>query len=208
MHNAAQRMEAASPVLEYARVRAVSGDHAVLRAAFGEIRAERAAGCLLAPRPGDLVLASVDADGGAFVLSVLTREAKAPGEIDYPGDLRLRAQGDLRLDAGGDAGLSAGETLTLAAREGDAAFEKVSILAKTGSVRLKSLTMMAGAVEQFFSRLTQRLTNSVRLVEEHEEVQAKSARYLTEDTLTMHSKNALHIAEEVVKIDAGEVHLG
>ncbi len=208
MHNAAKRMDAASPVLEYARVRAVCGDRLVLCAAYGEIHAERAAGCLLAPRPGDLVLASMDARGGAFVLSVLKRETEAPGEIDYPGDLRLRARGDLRLDAGGDAGLSAGETLVLAAKEGEASFEKVSALAKTADVRLGTLTMMAGAVEQFFSRLTQRLTNSVRLVEEHEEVQAGSARYLIEDTLTMHSKNALHIAEEVVKIDAGQVHLG
>ncbi len=208
MQNAAKRMDTASPVLEYAKVRAVSGDHVVLLADFGDIHAERAAGCLLAPRPGDLVLASVDAGGHAFVLSVLKREAEAPGEIAYPGDLRLRADGDLRLDAGGEAALSAKETLTLAAKEGEAAFEKASLLAKTAEARFKTLTMMAGAVEQFFSRLTQRLTNSVKLVEEHEEVQAGSARYLIEDTLTMHSKNAVHIAEEVAKIDAGEVHLG
>lgn len=208
MHNTAKRLDMVQPVLEYAHVRAASGDRVVLAASYGEILAERAAGCLLAPRPGDLVLASVDASGRAFVLSVLTREQAAPGEIAYPGDLRLRAGGDLSLDAGGDASLSASRNLTLAAEEGEAAFGKVSILAKAARVQVKVLSLMAGAVEQIVARLTQRLTNSVRLVEEHEEVQAGSARYVIEDTLTMHSKNALHIAEEVAKIDAGQVHLG
>ncbi|MHC1711424.1 MAG: DUF3540 domain-containing protein [Solidesulfovibrio sp.] len=207
-HNTARRVEALSPVLEYARVLLIRDGDCVLATAGGELTAERATGCLLAPMPGDLVLASVDAGGGAFVLSVLRREKDAPGVIDYPGDMALRAQGDLRLDAGGNASVSATDTVTLAGKRGEAAFGTVSILAKTAKVRFKTLSFMAEAVEQFVTRLTQRLTNAVRLVAEHEEVQAQSARYCIEDSLTVHAKNAQHIAEEVIKIDAGQVHLG
>jgi hypothetical protein len=206
--NAAKRLDAAPPVLEYARILAIRDGQCVLATPRGELLARRAAGCLLAPLAGDLVLASVDGAGTAFVLSVLDRRSESPGRLDYPGDLILQATGDLRLDAGGDASLSATETLTLAGKQGEAAFGTVSILAKAARVQLRTLSMMAQAVEQCVSRLTQRLTNSVRLVAEHEEVQAQSARYCVEDSLTMHAKNAQHIAEEVIKIDGGQVHLG
>ena len=75
-------------------------------------------------------------------------------------------------------------------------------------MQCRTLALMAEAVECFATRLTQRLTNAVRLVAEHEEVQAGSLRYCVADDLTMHAKNARHIAEDVVKIDAGQVHLG
>jgi hypothetical protein len=208
VHNAAKRLDTTPPGLEYARVLALTDGHCVLSTPRGELLARRATGCLLAPLPGDLVLASVDGAGTAFVLSVLDRENDAAGSIDYAGDLHLRAEGNLRLDAGGDASLSATDTVTLAGDRGEAAFRALSILAKTARVRLKTLSTMAQTVEQFAVRLTQRLTNAVRLVAEHEEVQAGSARYCVADDLTMHAKNARHIAEEVIKIDAGQVHLG
>lgn len=206
--NTARRFETAPPVLEYARVTALAGNLCRLATPRGELAARRATGCLLAPREGDLVLAAVDGAGAAFVLSVLDRPEAAPGCLDYPGDLNVRAAGDLRLDAATDASLSASGTVTLAGTHGEAAFTSLSLLAKAARVQLKNLSVMARTVEQFAVRLTQRLTNSVKLVAEHEEVQATSARYCVADDLTMQAKNARHIAEDVIKIDAGQVHLG
>jgi len=45
-------------------------------------------------------------------------------------------------------------------------------------------------------------------LKDHEEVQTGSTRYLVDTNLTMHSKNAMHVAEEIVTINAGQVHLG
>jgi hypothetical protein len=66
---------------------------------------------------------------------------------------------------------------------------------------------VAGRAENIFHRLTERLTNTFRYVTEHEEVQTGSTRYLVEETLTMHSKNAMHMAEEMVSINAEQIHL-
>lgn len=208
MPHAAKQCEPVAVVLDHARVRAVLKDNCVLDTSQGPVRAARAAGCLLAPRPGDLVLACLDPAGEHFVLTVLRRAPDTPGEIAYSGDLRLRASGDLTLAAGNDAALVAGGDLHVAATRGELAFGRIGLLAKAATVRLGALTFVAEAVEQIISRLTQRLTDAVRLVSGHDESQAGSARYLVEDTLTMHAKNAVHMAEEVVKIDAGQVHLG
>jgi len=67
---------------------------------------------------------------------------------------------------------------------------------------------VADTVDTVYRRLTERLINAVRFVKEDEEVQTGSTRYLVEDTLTMHSKNAVHMAEEIVTINAEQVHLG
>ena len=199
---------AAAPNLEYGRVLEAERDGIVLAASFGEIRAERAAGCLLAPRPGDMVLAVVDAKGGAWVLSVLTRDPDgAPGEIVHDGDLNIRTGGELGLHAAGNMFLAAEDKLSMAAKSAEGCFEETSITAGIFTAQIKAVTVMAGVVEQFFSSLTQRLKNSVRLVEDHEEVQAGSARRLVEDTFTVQAKNSVHVAEEVAKIDAGEIHL-
>jgi len=189
-------------------VRTTRDDVCILDTDHGPVRASRAAGCLLAPRPGDLVLACLDPDGTTFVLSVLRRAEGAPGEIAYAGALTVRAADDLSLCAAGDVALAASNQLTVAASQGEITFTGVRLVAKTATVTLGALTLLAGAVEHIVSRLTQRLTNAVRLVAEHDESQAGSARHLVEDTLTIHAKNAVHVAEEVVKIDAGQVHLG
>ena len=63
-------------------------------------------------------------------------------------------------------------------------------------------------MDQTVRRLTQRLQDSFRFVKDHDETQAGSTRYLVEDTLTMNAKNAVHMAEEIVTINAEQVHLG
>ncbi len=208
MPNAAKTLEPACPILTYCAVRGCLDGVYLLTSDSGEFRAARAAGCLLEPRRGDLVLASDDHSGQAFILCVLRRDEEAPGVIAYPGDLAIKSGGDLTLDAVRNAGLSCAETMTLAGRRGEAAFEKASLLARAASVKAKTLSVVARTAEQIFSRFTLRADNAVRLTREHEEVQAGSARYLVEDQLTMHAKNAAHIAEDLIKIDAGEVHLG
>ena len=208
MPQTAKHMAMTPPELDYARVLDTHGTTCHLAADTGRITANRAAGCLLAPEPGDLVLISVDGTGRTYVLSVLERPEQTPGTIDYPGDVTVRAGGDLRLDGHDNASLSAAGTVTLAGERGEAAFGSVSLLARIARLRCRSLSVVAKTVEQLAAHLTQRLTTAVRLVAENVEVQAQNARYLVEDTLTMHAKNARHIAEDVIKIDAGQVHLG
>ncbi len=194
--------------LLHGRVRAASDRHFAVSTERGEFLAERADGCLLRPRPGDLVLLSADSQE-SFVLSVLRRaDRNAFSELDFPGTVALRARGDMHFLADGDLNAAAGKAMSLTAETAEARFGEASLLVKTLRTTAKCLSLVAETVDQVASRLTQRLKNTVRLVEEHEEVQAGTTRYLVENTLTMHSRNAIHVAEEVVKIDAGQVHLG
>jgi hypothetical protein len=178
---------------------------------------ERAEGCLLKPEKNDLVLAASESEGRGYVLSVVKRagRGRTPSRIEIPGDLNIAAAGDLAFSADKDASLAAGDQVLLAGRTIAGAADdvhvqasKISVTARLLSGGFKAVTLAAGAVEHVFDRLTQKLRNSVRLVEEHDEVAAGSARLVVEEDYAVQSQNEVHLAEDVVKIDAAEVHLG
>lgn len=217
MHNLAEFYPKTQPCLEYGVVRAAESGHFVVSAPFGELLAEAAVSCLVRPRAGDNVLVSSDDAGGNFVLAVLARTADGTAtEIELDGDVAVRVRGG-RLDMTADKDLllasrrklaMASETLAVHAHKGRISITALSYIGRKFTGRVKRMRVVAQNVENTFRRLTQRLKDAFRFVEDLEEVQSGSTRYVVEDTLTMHSRNAVHMAEEVATINAQQVHLG
>ncbi|RJR31774.1 MAG: DUF3540 domain-containing protein [Desulfobacteraceae bacterium] len=217
MENAAKKTDFTSPVMEYGQVLRTDSGRLVVRASCGDYPAETAVSCLIAPHTGDTVLISLDRHGRCYILAVLKRgsEGVVSNELLFTGSVHLHVKNggfDLSSEAG--VSLAAGEELamvapkmTLHAGSAHATVESFSYLGHMFSARLKKIKIVAGRAENIFHRLTERLTNTFRYVTEHEEVQTGSTRYLVEETLTMHSKNAMHMAEEMVTINAEQIHL-
>jgi hypothetical protein len=177
---------------------------------------KRAAACLLEPAAGDLVLLSHGPKTEAYVLSVLERQAGTAGRLSYDGDLTLAAQGG-RLSLTAAEGLAlasdkdlavAAERITVAAQEGEARIGFFSTISRFLQTQAEQISVAAEAWDTVVQRLTQRLSCYQRFVSEAEEVQAASLRQLVEGTMTIHAKNTNLVAEEHVKVDAGQIHLG
>lgn len=177
---------------------------------------KRAAACLLEPAAGDLVLLSHGPQAEAYVLSVLERQAGKAGRLSYAGDLAVAAQGG-RLTLTGAEGLAiasdkdlavAAERITVAAQEGEARIGFFSTISRFLTTQAEQISIAAEAWDAVVLRLTQRLGFHQRFVSEAEEVQAASLRQLVDGTLTLHAKNTNVVAEEHVKVDAGQIHLG
>jgi len=218
MQNLAKETEHPQPCLEYGRILAEGENAYMVLTSFGNVMSEQAVSCLVKPRTGDTVLLSMDTTGNCFILSVLKREAceKARTELVFHGQVNMHIKdGGLSLTSDKDMSLASREGLAFASQEisihaekGKAAIERLSFVGKVFRSQVKQINVVAHSVENIFRRLTQRLDDSFRFVKEHDEVQSKSTRYLVENTLTMHSKNAVHMAEEIVTINAEQVHLG
>ena len=217
MENAAKKTEFTSPVMEYGQVLKADSGRFVVRTSCGDYSAETAVSCLIAPHRGDMVLTSLDRDGHCYILAVLKRgsEDVVPNELLFTGPVHVHVK-DGGFDLSSEAGVSLAATEELAmvapkvslhAGTARATVEVFNYLGHSFSARLKKIKIVAGRAENIFHRLTERLTNTFRYVTEHEEVQTGSTRYLVEDTLTMHSKNAMHMAEEMVSINAEQIHL-
>jgi hypothetical protein len=197
------------PYLEYGSV-VEEGDPSLIETTTGTYQSKRALSCLVNPRRGDTVLISFDSAGNCFVLSVLEGSPlrECGQEMTLDGDVNLHVRkGSLTLSA--DEGISlASKRFSMAAKIGEATFETFSFLGSALSAQIGSIRTIAGKVENVFQRLTERLIDVFRFVKDHEEIQTGSTRYLVETNLTMHSKNAMHVAEEIVTINAEQVHLG
>ncbi len=207
-HGLLRARQYSQPYLEYGTIRE-EGDRLWVETSSGACAALRAASCLLMPKQGDYVLTAMDEEENCFILSVLIRQAtEQANEIVLDGDARLRVrQGGLTISADDEVSVISDE-VSVVAKTGHAAFEGFSFLGASLAAQVGSIRTVAGKVEHVFERLTEKLVDAFRFVKDHEEVQTGSTRYLVDTNLTMHSKNAMHVAEEIVTINAEQVHLG
>lgn len=210
-----KKMESFSPVLEHGSVSRVLDGRIVVETPLGRFEARRAVSCLVAPAAGDRVLISQNGADETFVLAILERTRDVGMDLEMDGPVNVRVRGDLALSASRELTLAGGEelvctapTLRVAAEQSYAVLGSLKLLCRRLKSEIKRATAVFQTIELTARRATQRLGNSHRFVEEHDETQAGTSRLLVEDLHTTHSKNSLLVSEEHVTINARQIHLG
>ncbi|MGM0423815.1 MAG: DUF3540 domain-containing protein [Thermodesulfobacteriota bacterium] len=207
MNNRAKDQQAVMPCLEYARVEEVQEDCFWLRTEWGRIECQRAAGCLLKPRTGDKVLASISQDN-SYIISVLERNPESEPNLDLAaGTVISSASGDLSLAAAGKLSCGA-DRLEMSSRRAEITTDSISFTSRLFKAQVRVFKTIAEEIDTVAKDLTQRLVSVFRQTKEHEECQAGSKRQLVEETWTMQSKNAVVTADEDVRVDGELIHMG
>ena len=209
MQNTARKYHQNEVTMIYGTVAATSGQSLTVITDFGELTAQQARGCLIKPADGDMVLLAMS-PARVYVLQVLERPAELDegSDLDFEGPVRVRVQnGGFNLATEVDITLAAPE-LEIDVQRGRARVDDFSFFGRLLSGRVERLKMAADTLDAIFRRAVQRLTNSYRYVEEHDEVQSGSTRFLVDGTMTMQTKTTMHTAEGHIKIDAEQIHLG
>ncbi|MFP4587950.1 MAG: DUF3540 domain-containing protein [Desulfohalobiaceae bacterium] len=207
MNNLARDQEAFMPALEYGRVEGLQEDCFLLRTQWGRVECKRAAGCLLKPGIGDLVLASLSQDK-SYIISVLERNLESEPHLDLEaGTVISSACGDLSLAAAGRLNCGA-DRIEMSSRSAEITTESISFTSKVFRAQVRVFKTIAEEIDTVARDLTQRLVSVFRQTREHEECQAGSKRQLVEETLTLQSKNAVVTADEDVRVDGELIHMG
>lgn len=215
------------------RLLAAGETFAVADTPLGALSCQRAASCLLRPEAGDLALVALPSSGSgaAFILAVLERaEAGSPATLDLASGARLcAAEGGVHIEAA--QGISLSTPAQLSASAGGLSFasdamhfasgkmsfaagsvrwlaESFSFVGKLLELVTQRFTETAAERETQAGTWTQRLGDSYRHVEEMDETQAGMVRTLARDTALLHGRVTHVQAEEFVKVDGQEVHLG
>jgi hypothetical protein len=204
-------------VEETGRVLVVREDGAVLvRTASGEHEAHRAVSCLVAAEVDDLVLVARSPLEGAFVLAVLRREGNAATTLAVAGDLDVRLESG-RLSLAAQEGvdlLSAREVsvtaggLRVNAAEGHVVLQSLSFLGDAVRAEIDRVKLFAQSFDSVLERFSQQVQRSYRTVAETDQVRAQRIDYTAEKTLSLHGEHQLISADELVKVDAEQIHLG
>ncbi|WPL16631.1 hypothetical protein Thiowin_01598 [Thiorhodovibrio winogradskyi] len=201
------------------RLLAAGEDLAVADTPLGILSCRPAASCLLRPEPGDWALVALPegSKADAWVLAVLERgDSDAPAMLDLPSGAHLQApHGALSLEASQGISLATPAEFSASAVRMSFAADKVSWLARSFSFLGQALefvtrrfTETAEERDTQAKTWTQRLGDSFRHVEELDETQAGMVRTLARDTALLHGRVTYIQAEEFVKADGQEVHLG
>jgi hypothetical protein len=182
----------------------------------GRFPAKRAFSCLVAPELGDVVLVAVPGRGALFVLAVLERPSELPARLTSSGDLRVHLpSGRFTVSAQEGVALRTPGELDLEAKD-------VSLRAEVGAIVVKRLTYLGEVLEahggtlkaalrivdSVTERWTQKTKRSYRFIEEMDITRAQEIDTRASGTLSMRGKNAITTAEELVKMDGRQIHLG
>jgi hypothetical protein len=204
-------------VEETGRVLAIrEGGALLVRTASGDHEAHRAVSCLVAVEVDDLVLVARAPLEGAFVLAVLRREGSRGTTVAVSGDLDVRlASGRLRLAAQEGVDLvSAREVSVVAgglrvnAAEGHVVLQSLSFLGDAVRAEIDRVKLFAQSFDAVLERFSQRVQRSYRTVAETDQLRAQRIDYTAEKTMHLHGEHALVTADELVKVDAEQIHLG
>lgn len=200
---------------ETARVVAAGPDGLRVRTASGVYEASVALSCVYQPEVDDEVVLAVPSRGALYVVTVLRR----------PSDRPLRAICDRALSFVVAEGFSvvAGESVSLQATKAlELGADELGVRARRGSIFFEALESFAGSVsseagrvrrvlgtlDTFVERVTERIGRSHRVVEGLDAHRAGQLDLRAESTLTARGRHTVVSAEELVKVDGEQIHLG
>lgn len=166
------------------------------------VAAQRGAGCLVHPEPGDLVLvaAATESGGEAFVISVLRRARVEGARIGVAGspDMTI-AQPILRLAC--DELEADADRVTLRARA-------TRYLGEAATAVLDRIDVLFRALNLVGDRSASKLGTQVRIVDGVDTLVAGQVAYKANETMTLRSADTVMTAKADVRIDAERISLG
>lgn len=178
-------------------VMGAQGRALLVQTARGIVRAERAAGCLLTPKRGDVVLVVALADGEAWVTCVLSRAA-GEAEIELPEKTALRGR---ELSVESEKTSFAARTISL---EG-------TILSLGGGLLLQGFAAVQTAARRVGECVARKSGRYGELSERTDGLDERSAgrmRVSSETSYRLRAENADVRAEAMLDLDAERIKVG
>lgn len=216
MFSLAEKLEDETIVQEVGTVARIENGTCVTRTAYGEYRAKKAASCLLEPRTGDVVLLCALPQGETYILAVLEQKDGTSAKVELDGDLEIKLRcGHFTVAAASGVDLASSKDVSVTssgfrvnAAEGSMVFQRLAFLGTLVRAEVEQLKVIAAACDSVMDRIVQKVKRSYRFVEGADHVRAERIDYNARQNVSVHGKNALVTAEELVKLDGEQVHIG
>jgi hypothetical protein len=183
---------------------------------YGIVYARRAASCLIEPAVGDSVLVAGDLEGDIFVIAVLEQKDASATKITVEGDLHLgvpkgrfsvvSAQG-VDLVSAGDIAMTSTE-LAVHSDKARVFFDQLSYVGRKVLAQAGAFKFVGEMFDTIAGRISQKVKRSYKIVEEIDQVRSNQIDYRAEKNMNLKGQNALVTADELVKIEGDQIHLG
>lgn len=180
------------------------------------LRCQRAASCLLRPETGDTVLVT-GPDAQRLYLTAVAEQADArSARIDVAGDLTLASErGAVSVESPTRLSLQGGEGLHMTSARLDidaaAADCRVGRLAYRGEeahATVLNIRVVGRVYEAIVDRLVHLSKTAFRMTEGIDQVRATRIDYHASEMARLHGRNTVVTAQDLVKLDAKQIHMG
>ncbi len=138
-------------------------------------------------------------EGQAFILAVLARRDAAPMRVALPDGATIASAGRLGLDAG---------TLDLAAGATAVTTGSLDVTAGRSGASLGRVSLLAETIDTLAQRIVGRFRRSIRIVEESDQLRARSVDQRASGHLHMRGDAVTMQGTALVKLRADQIHLG
>lgn len=182
----------------------------------GDFLARRALSCLMEPEIGDRVLVAGDAERTVYVIAVLERNGGSAMKlsvdrdlaVDIPGGiLGITAGKGVHLVSAGDMSFTSSD-LTINAPRGRVFLDSLSYIGSSIFARTGAVKLVGALLDAVFERISHTAKRSYRVVEEVDQVRSGHMDYRAEENMRLRARNTLVSADELVKFDGDQIHLG
>ncbi|MEW6262380.1 MAG: DUF3540 domain-containing protein [Thermodesulfobacteriota bacterium] len=177
----------------------------VLTEAGVVLAVKKADGCLLEPEINDLVLITHGGRAGGFILSVLMKEGDL-SRITLKGQARLEAE-EFTLAADRKTAIEAPD-IQIEGLRGRLNFLSFALNTGHMSAVIEKAEIVARNAHLLLNRLTERLNNCFRWVENLDQLKAGRISRMVKERFSLKARQALIRADEQVTVDADQIHLG
>ena len=199
-----------------ATVSDVEADFITVGTEYGDFPARQAISCLVRPEKGDRIIVAGMLDGDLYVTDVLERPDDAPTRISLKGNcsikvdhgkLDLAAQEGIHLLSPKELGFD-GSRITMRASRFNAAIGRLTYIGSQIFAQSKKIRLVGILFDSVMDRVAQRFKSSYRTVEEVDQVRSKEIDYRADKNLRLSGQNALIDADDLVRVDGDQIHLG
>jgi hypothetical protein len=182
----------------------------------GVFTAKRALSCLVDPEEKDRVLVAGVPGADLFVIAVLDSPETRPMTLSIQGECSVKvSDGILKITAQEGINVISPKTLAMDAADISMNASRCRLVIGTlnyiGS-RLSAYSekiMIVGAVfDSIMERVAQRFKRSYRVIEEVDYLRSDTIEYRADKNLSLRGQNALIDADDLVRIDGDQIHLG
>jgi len=214
--NLAARLQSGEVVQETGVVVGNDGEGFSVRGGSGTYRARRAVSCLVEPECEDVVLVATFQSGACYVLAVLERAGAGATRIVAEGDLEMNvprggfsvtAREGIELVSPKDVSVVAAATKVNSVTA-DVAVQRLTIVGRYLQSEFERIKTFARSLDAVVGRFSQRAKSSYRRVDGLDQLRAEQVDHRADKTLNLHGANTLMTAEQLVKVDGEQIHVG
>jgi Protein of unknown function (DUF3540) len=197
-------------------VLALTPDGFIVSTQDGIFQARHTLSCIVEPAVGDRVLVAGDPGNALFIIAVLERPGNAPISIVMRRDVTVGvSNGSFSIAAAQGINLVSAKDMTLTSSElkisaprASIFFENLTYLGNAIFAEIEKMKLIGRFFHSMIDSISQKVKRSYRVVEDIDHVRSSQIDYRASKNMSLRGQNALINAEELVKIDGDQIHLG